>query len=145
MFSDDQIRFYRDHISGNYMKTEMQDRIHSGRYRPLFIDDDTLLEIENAIIRRAWDLRLLAVKPGARVADFDQEIEAGHDAEAKSEKAGDTTVKSGYGSTEGKMWKPKPSYTFDRGPIHTKHFGVGDSDDEGGATTQDSYDEDSSA
>jgi hypothetical protein len=145
MFSDEQIRFYRDHISGNYTKTEMQDRIRSGLYRPLFIDDDTLLELENAIIRRAWDLRLLAPKPCTRVADFDQEIEAGHDAEAKSEKAGDTTVKSGYGSTPGKMWKPKPSNTFDRGPIHTKHFGVGGSDDAGGATAQDSYDEESGA
>ncbi len=129
LFSIEELAFYRDSTGGNFTKTQMKERIDAKLYRPLFVDEDTLVEIENKIIRRAWDLGSLPRKRVGGVDDPERDLAADHDLEAASGVGGDTTIKAGYGSTEGKTWTPMKTNTFERGPYHRKKGNHGDGEE----------------
>jgi hypothetical protein len=142
-FSAEEIRFCKNYAPRKYNPQQMQDRIFDGVYKPLRIDDFTIREIQNGIIRRAWDLRLLNFKTRGGIAhDFDRELEADHDAEIKSGNFGDTTVTGGFRSTPGKMFQAKPMNSFERGPIHTHRADGAVDESEDGDSVSDDYEED---
>jgi hypothetical protein len=101
-------------------------------------DPDVLRELENRIIRRAWDLGLLPRKHALRPDDLDRDLNGNYDLETNSGAFGDTTVTAGYTKT-GQL---KQMTTFERGPVHRDHRSGKDVPEDGGASLDDAADGD---